>query len=97
MNIEEARQVLRDKLDGKPPLGAKLKFELDGDYILIDGSGSKNIVTDQNDKADCTLIMSFDTYLKFQEGKVNPVAALFTGKLKVKGNKLLARKLGDIT
>ena len=40
--------------------------------------------------------MSEDTYLKLQNKQIKPMIATLTGKLKVKGDLALARKLKEL-
>ena len=96
MEIAKIRQDLADKVSAISPIGKKLKFKLDQDAILIDGSGEFNIVSDRDDDADCTISMSMETYLKIQRNEIKPLMATLTGKLKVKGDIGLAQKLKQI-
>jgi putative sterol carrier protein len=96
MEIIQIRQELAEKVKTISPLGKKLKFKLDADAILIDGSGVVNIVSDSDEEADCTIIMSKETYLQLQRNEIKPLVATLTGKLKVKGDIGLAQKLKQI-
>lgn len=96
MEIEKVRKDLTDKVGAISPIGKKLKFKLDNDAILIDGSGDTNVVTDRDDEADCTIIMSMETYLKLQRKEIKPLVATLTGKIKVKGDIGLAQKLKQL-
>lgn len=93
MEIAQIRQDLADKIVNIDPIGKRLKFVLDGDIMLIDGSGESNTMSDQDEEADCTITMSKDTYIKLQQKKIKPMIATLTGKLKVKGDLSLAQKL----
>lgn len=47
-------------------------------------------------KADVTIILSDDTLIDLSEGKTNGQKAFMTGKLKTKGNMMLATKLDTV-
>ncbi|TEB34496.1 sterol-binding-like protein [Coprinellus micaceus] len=47
-------------------------------------------------KADVTIILSDDTLIELSEGKLNGQKAFMTGKLKTKGNMMLATKLDAV-
>ncbi len=96
MGITQIREELAEKVKNIDPIGKKLKFDMDGEYILIDGSQGTNIVTAENEVADCTITMSIDTYLKLQRKEIKPLIATLKGKLKVKGNIALAQKLKQL-
>lgn len=49
-----------------------------------------------SDKADCTVTISDEDFVKLMSGKLNPQTAFFKGKLKIKGNMGLAMKLKEI-
>ena len=96
MEIAKLRHDLAEKVKDISPIGKKLKFRLDEEVILIDGSGEANVVTDSDESADCTIAMSTDTYLKLQRGEIKPMIATLTGKIKVKGDIGLAQKLKQL-
>jgi putative sterol carrier protein len=96
MEIEKIRQDLAEKVKGLSPIGKRLKFKLDEQSILIDGTGEANIVTDKDEEADCTISMSKETYLKIQRHEIKPMIATLTGKIKVKGDIGLAQKLKQL-
>ena len=96
MEITNIRLDLADKVKQIAPIGKKLKFKLDEEVILIDGSTNTNVVSDADEDADCTIIMSVDTYLKIQRKQIKPMIATLTGKLKVKGDIGLAQKLKQL-
>jgi len=47
-------------------------------------------------KANCTVIMEDENFVKLVDGQLNPQMAFMTGKLKVTGNMGLALKLATI-
>ena len=52
MEITQIRKELEEKVKKIDPIGKRLKFNLDGEIILIDGSNDPNVVTDNDDMAD---------------------------------------------
>ena len=96
MDIMTIREELAAKVQTLDPIGKKLKFKLDDEAILIDGSGGNNVVSDSDEDADCTIKMSLDTYLKLQRKEIKPMVATLTGKVKVQGDIGLAQKLKQL-
>ncbi|CAG7852069.1 SubName: Full=Probable peroxisomal protein POX18 {ECO:0000313/EMBL:CCA74818.1} [Serendipita indica DSM 11827] len=47
-------------------------------------------------KADVTIIVSDETFTQMADGKLDGQKAFMTGKLKTKGNMMLATKLGPV-
>lgn len=96
MEVKDIREDLAEKVKHIDSIEKKLKFVMDGEYILIDGSNGENIVSDANEDADCTITMSVDTFVKLKNKQIKPMIATLTGKLKVKGNIGLAQKLKQL-
>jgi len=78
------------------PIGAKIKFMLDDQALLIDGTGDENKVSAEDAEADCTIITSLETLNKLQKGELNPMMAVMSGKIKIKGDMGLAMKLQSL-
>ncbi len=97
MEIEQIRKELAEKITQIDPLGKKLKFKLDDDFIVIDGTQGLNTLSDKDEEADCTIIMSKETYGKLQRNEIKPMMATLTGKIKIKGDLALAKKLKQLT
>jgi len=96
MDISDIRRELDEKVKTIPPIGKVLKFNLDGNAIVIDGSGDENEIRDADEDANCTITMSVETYRKLQRKEIKPMIATLTGKLKVKGDIGLAQKLKQL-
>jgi putative sterol carrier protein len=78
------------------PFGAKMKFVIDETAIMIDGSGDTNNVTIDDGDADCTITASSETIKRLRTGDLNPMMAVMTGKIKIKGDMGLAMKLQSL-
>lgn len=96
MEIQQVKKELSENIIKIDPIGKKLKFILDDEHIIIDGTGKKNVLLESKGDANCTITMSLDTYQKLQEKKIKPLIATLTGKLKVKGDIGLAQKLKQL-
>jgi len=78
------------------PIGGTIKFELDNDIIYLDGTGEENVITQEDKEADCTIKTKAETLKKLQSGDLNPMMAMMTGKIKIKGDMGLAMKLQSL-
>ena len=96
MKIDQIRLELAENIKKIDPIGKKLKFKLDDDIVVIDGSGEENILSEQDVEADCTISMSKETYGKLQRKEIKPMIATLTGKIKLKGDIGLAEKLKQL-
>lgn len=61
---------------------------------LKSGAGS---IKQGEGKADCTITVSEEDFISMISGKGNSQAMFMQGKLKIKGNMMLAMKLGELT
>ncbi|RLN98255.1 hypothetical protein BBJ28_00000038 [Nothophytophthora sp. Chile5] len=86
-----------------PSLVAKvkgiIKFDITGaGKWLVDlknGKGSVKVATDA-DKADLTITLTEENFLKMMDNKLNPQQAFMKGLVKIKGNMGLAMKLNVV-
>ncbi len=93
MTKEHLLESISKQAANVAPIGAKLKFVLDEYIILIDGTGETNIVSDGDEEAACIISSDLETFVKLRNGDLNPMMAVMTGKIKIKGDMGLAMKL----
>ena len=79
-----------------PTIGNSLKFNFGDQQIFIDGTGATNVVTAENKNADCTVNVSLHDFNALVTGKLNPMSAFMSGKLKVDGDMAVAMKLQSL-
>ena len=74
------------------------QFEIgDGIWNLdLTSSAEKMIKRGAHPEPDCTIQMADENFEKLLKGKLNVPLALITGKVKIKGEKSLALKLGEL-
>lgn len=93
MNLETYMGEIQQKAASKPAIGKTLKFNLGGQIIFIDGTGATNQVSKDDKAADCTISISQEDFIKLFSGKLNPMMAFMSGKIKVDGDMSVAMKL----
>ncbi|MBK9565729.1 MAG: SCP2 sterol-binding domain-containing protein [Saprospiraceae bacterium] len=93
MSIESIFSAITTQAANVAPFGAKLKFVMGDDIILIDGTGESNVVSNEDAEAGCTITMDADTFTQLKSGGLNPMMAVMSGKIKIKGDMGLAMKL----
>ncbi len=93
MSLETILEKLNEQAGNISPIGATVKFVVDEHHIFVDGTSDKNIVTNEDRDADCVISTTLDTLEKMKSGDLNPMMAVMTGKVKIKGDISLAMKL----
>ncbi|MFT4148741.1 MAG: SCP2 sterol-binding domain-containing protein [Paracoccaceae bacterium] len=75
------------------PFSGSLKFDCgdEGVIVLADGDA-----TTADRATDCTLKISRDNLVKLLTGKLNPMMAMATGKLKLSGDPAVAMRLAKL-
>jgi len=96
MDIEKIFSGLTTQAANVDALGAKIKFQLDDSSILIDGTGDNNVVSMADGEADCVISTTKETFSQLTSGDLNPMMAVMTGKIKIKGDMGLAMKLQSL-
>lgn len=79
-----------------PTLGKSLKFQFDEGIVYLDLTGEEAVITNDDKEADTTIITSLETLDGLRKGKVNPMMAVMSGKVKIKGDMGLAMKLQSL-
>ena len=96
MNPEKMISQFEKRASTSEPIGGKIKFEVDGIGIIIDGTDEKNIVKASDDTADCTISLSADVLEKLRDGQINPMMAVMGGDIKISGDMGLAMKVQSL-
>lgn len=96
MSLEKATETIKSRAESSESLGSVLKFTLDEGVILLDGSGDKNVVSNEDREADCTIGMSLGDLSDMLSGDLDPISAFMGGKLKVEGDMSVAMKLQSL-
>tara|TARA_B100000989_G_scaffold272442_1_gene229881 strand:+ start:67 stop:360 length:294 start_codon:yes stop_codon:yes gene_type:complete len=87
---------LQDKANEVDAIGGTIKFVIDDTIVFVDGTGSKNLVSNSNEDADCTITTSAIALRDMQSGNLNPMTAVMSGKVKISGDMGLAMKVQSL-
>lgn len=93
MDIQQLTEDIRTRANNADPIDATLKFKMDDQVVFLDGTGSENVVSNEDKEADCTIKISQDNLGKLLSGNLNPMMAFTMGKVKVEGDLGIAMKL----
>ncbi len=96
MTLEEITEGFRGQVSKAPSIGKTLKFQIDEGQVYLDMTGDSPQVTNEDREADCTISLSTENLMKLRDGKLNPMMAVMTGKVKIKGDMGVAMKLKDL-
>lgn len=91
---------MRARGPGLRSLGYRIRFDLTDteESILLDGTGGQASVepAEGTEEADTVLALSTEDLGKLIEGRLSPMLAFATGRLKVEGSKGVALKLASL-
>ena len=88
--LDEITERFRTAVAGGAVPGKTVKLDLKGDgFVFIDGT----TVTNEDAEADCTLVVAKDDLEDMAMGRLDPIAAFSTGKLRVLGDMGVAMQL----
>ncbi len=96
MNFEAVIEQFKSQASNAAPIGGTIKFVLDDNPVYIDGSGDSNEVSGEDKDADTTITTSLEILEQLKNGELNPMMAVMSGKVKIKGDMGLAMKLQSL-
>ena len=88
--VEEITERFKAAVQGGSIPGKTVKFDLKGEgFIFIDGAN----VTNEDAEADCILVVAKDDLEDMAMGRLDPIAAFSSGRLRVLGDMGVAMQL----
>lgn len=96
MSVQSILPSLQEKVAKAEVLGKSIKFDFGAEKLYIDGKGATNQLSTEDKDADCLVIVSFDDFMALIKGELNPMAAVMSGKAKIKGDMGAAMKLNAL-
>ncbi len=96
MELSTIVAYLEQRAKSNSPIEGSIKFVLDTGVVYIDGTGAENMVSTEDKDADTTITTTIANLEKMRSGDLNPMMAVMTGKVKIKGDMGLAMKLQSL-
>lgn len=78
------------------PIGATIKFDIDGEIVYLDGNGDANTVTNEDKEAECTVTITKENFDQILTGELNPMMAFMGGQIKIDGDMGVAMNLQSL-
>jgi len=95
--ITEITSFLREKLPADRALGARLKFDYEGDGIVfIDGRKAPATVHNRDEAADCTVVIAAGLHLRLLHREADQGQAFRQGHMRISGDVAVAVRLGPL-
>lgn len=91
-------ELMNDRSGALSELGYRVRFDLTDtdESILLDATGPAVEVREGTGEADAVLKLSTDTLDKLITGRIGPMLAFSTGRLRVEGSQGVALKLAGL-
>ncbi len=96
MALKEITEAFKAQAAKAGSLGKSLKFVFEEGVVFIDLTGEQPLVSNDDREADCTITTKVETLDKLRKGEINPMMAVMTGKVKIKGDMGVAMKLQSL-
>ncbi|WP_334176906.1 SCP2 sterol-binding domain-containing protein [Pseudoxanthobacter sp.] len=96
--VDALMGALERRADALKTLGYTVRFDLTdgGGSIFVDATGGKAAVSSGGGEADTVLKLKSDNLMKLIEGRLSPMIAFSTGRLRVQGSQGVALKLASL-
>lgn len=92
-DLAEVTAQIQQRVSAAAPLAKSYKLDFGGDgKILINGQ----TVSNDDAAADCTIHMSWDDFQSLAAGRLDPMGAYMSGKMKIDGNPMDALALQPV-
>ena len=97
MTLEEIKAKFAEKIQKRPDIKTKIKFDLKDDgLIYVDTTQTPAEVSSEDKEAEATLELSKSSLEDILNKKGNPTSMFMMGKIKVKGSMGVVMKIASI-
>jgi putative sterol carrier protein len=85
-SFEEVVATMSQRVGTLKSFGKKIKFSLDGNIFVIDGTANPPAVSTGDGPADTTVTVTLEDFAKLMDKKLNPMIAFSSGKVRLTGD-----------
>lgn len=96
MTLEELTGVVKKSAEKASAIGKTIKLELDLGTVFVDLTQEPVAVSNDDRDADATVTTTVEVLEKLSKGEMNPMMAVMSGKIKIKGDMGVAMKLQSL-
>ncbi len=96
MSFESIIITLQERVELADSLGNSLKFAFGEQCLIIDGTNGENILSTDDQEADCTVSVSLDDFKSMLSGNLDPMSAFMSGAIRIEGDMSVAMKLQSL-
>jgi len=96
MTLDSILPSLTERVTKATAIGKTLKIDFGTKQLYIDGTGTQNVLSNDNRDADCVVVVSEENFVSLATGNLNPMTAVMSGKIKIKGDMGIAMKLTSL-
>jgi len=96
MSLQAITEQFQVQANKAPAMEKTLKFVFEEGVVFLDMTGETPSVTNDDREADCTITTSIKTLDALRKGELNPMMAVMSGKVKIKGDMSVAMRLQSL-
>jgi putative sterol carrier protein len=85
-SFDEVVAIMSQRVATLKSFGKKIKFSLDGNIFIIDGTATTPSVSTGDGSADTTVTVTLEDFAKLMDKKLNPMIAFSSGKVRLTGD-----------
>lgn len=96
MTLAEFTQEVTQSAAEADTIGKSIRLDLDLGVVHIDLTGPEAVVSNEDKPADAVVTTTLEVIEQLSNGDTNPMMAIMTGKVKIKGDMGAAMKLQSL-